>query len=75
VRASRGITNGDGYKYIYNNEGNMKLRKVCGNCFDFNKEDSTCKIRNIIHPDKTRTPMKRSAGKCACKAFMEKVDK
>jgi len=47
-----------------------KLRRTCGNCFDFDKEKNHCLIRYTILEDKTRIPMKRKAGQKGCQVFM-----
>lgn len=47
-----------------------KLKRVCGNCADYNKENGVCLIRKTIMADKTRVPMKRKSGQRGCRAFM-----
>jgi len=50
-----------------------KLRKICGNCTDYNKEQGICNIRFTIQEDhKTLKPMKRTPTEKGCSAFINK---
>ncbi len=46
--------------------------KTCINCMDFDATNNVCTIRNIIHKDKTKTPMPRKPNQKGCEVFMEK---
>lgn len=40
--------------------------RVCANCMDFDSEKNVCTIRDVIHKDKTRTPMPRKPYQKGC---------
>lgn len=46
--------------------------RVCVNCADFDAEKNVCTIRDVIHKDKTRTPMPRKPHQKGCEGFMSK---
>jgi len=50
-----------------------RLRRVCGNCADFVKENNVCSIRYTITQDKGRQRMSRKPGQNGCSEFLSGV--
>lgn len=52
--------------------GKYSIKKTCGNCADFDAENSICTIRFTILEDKSKTPMKRKPNQSGCKVHIYK---
>jgi len=50
------------------------LKRICANCDDYNNKEKVCTIRNLIHKDKSRSPMPRKPKQKGCEAFMYKIE-